>query len=197
MCTQHQSYRRIPTADAKGRTALMVELCKKHLSRFPNDRFAMIWYAMAKIQFHQYAEAEKLLRHVITLSKGDGRLIRLASIEMGHLFLEKGYFKKATLWYQRGIQSDPKYGDGYNFLGLVASKGGKLDQAETFYRKAIECPARSIDESYFNLGGVLMAKRLYKEAINCYSKAIAIDPKYTIAKKRLKDAQLALQMKNT
>ncbi len=196
MLTQHQSYRRIPAADKKELTALVVELIEDHLSRFPNDRFAMIWYAMAKIQFHQYAQAEKLLRHAITLSKGDGRLVRLASIEMGHLYREKGAFKKATLWYQRGMQSDPKYGDGYNFLGLVAFKGGHLDQAETFYRKAIKCPAHSIDESYFNLGGILLAKGRYQEAIKCYRKAIEIDPKYTIAKKRLKDALLALQLKN-
>lgn len=197
MLNQQQSYRRIADADQKGLTALVVELCEDHLRRFPDERFALIWYAMAKTQLHQYGQAEQALHRSIALCKGDRKGVRLASIQMGDLFREKGDFKKAALWYRRGLRADPKYGDGYNFLGLIAFKSGSLKQAERCYRKAIKCRARSLEEAYNNLGSILLAKRRYREAIRCFHKAIEIDPKYRIAMKHLKDAELALQIKNS
>lgn len=202
MITQQRSYKRIPSAERKGLTALVVELCEDHLRRFPGDRFALIWYAMAKRQIHQYAQAEKALRRSIALFKKDNKRVRLAgvrsaSVEMGCLLREKGDLKKASFWYRRALRADPKYGDAYIFLGDIAFNRGLLNQAEMFYRKAIICSAHSIEEAHFNLGSVLVAKRRYREAIKCYRKAIKIDPKYGIAKKRLKDAELALQLKNS
>lgn len=202
MSTQQQSYKRIPLADKKGMTALVVELCNDHFRRFPDDQFALIWYAMAKIQLSQYAQAEKALRRSIALFKKDNKRlrsvgIRSASVEMGRLFREKGGLQKASFWYWRALRADPKYGDAYIFLGDIACRRGLLNQAEEFYLKAINCSAQSIDEAHFNLGGVLLARRRYQEAIKCYRKAIEIDPKYAIAKKRLKDALLVLQLKKS
>ena len=57
--------------------------------------------------------------------------------------------------------------------------------------------AGSIDEAYFNLGGILLGRRNYLEAIKCYKEALKIDPKYQIAKERLEDAELALLMTNS
>jgi tetratricopeptide (TPR) repeat protein len=202
MLNQQRSYRRIPIAEKKGLTALVVELCEDHFRRFPDDQFALIWYAMAKIQLHQYSHAEKALLRSIALCKTDKKKVRSvgvrsASVEMGRLLREKGDLKKASFWYRRALRADPKYGDAYIFLGDIASKRGLLNQAESFYRKAINCSAQSIDEAHFNLGGVLLARRRYQEAIKCYRKAIEIDPNYVIAKKRLKDALLVLQLKKS
>ena len=195
MLNHNQSYRRIPAADQKGLTALVVELCEDHFRQFPDDRFALIWYAMAKTEFHQYDQAERALRRSLSLFRRDKRGIRLASVQMGHLFREKGDCTQAAQCYRRGLRADPKYGDGYNFLGSVLSNNGRLQQAELCYRKAIKLRAQSLDEAYYNLGGILLALSRYQEAVKCYRKAIEIDPKYAIAKKRLKDALLALQLK--
>ncbi len=194
---ESQSYRRIPIADKKGLTALVVELCEDHFHRFPDDQFALIWYAMAKIQLAQYAQAENALRRAISLSKGNGRAIRLASVQMGHLFDSKGDLKKASFWYRRGLRADPKCGGVYIYLGHIAFKGGLLDKAALFYQKAIDRSAECIDEAYFNLGGVFVAQSRYQEAIDCYRKAIEIDPKYGPAKKGMKDALLALSLKKS
>ena len=197
MLTQSQSYRRIPSANQKGLTALVIELCEDHFCRFPDDRFALIWYAMAKTELSQYSHAAKALRRFLSLCKTDRKGVRLASVQMAHLLREKGDLQKAALWYRRGLRADPKYGDGYIFLGFAAFKRGLLKQAERYYRKAIKIPAQALDEAYFNLGDILLAKKRYQEAIKCYCKAIEIDPKYRIAKKRLEDAELALQQKNS
>src|SRR5437867_13048585 len=105
MLSHHQSYRRIPAADQKGLTALVVELCEDHFRRFTDDQFALIWYAMAKIQLSQYAQAEKALRRSIALFKNATKKVRSAgvrsaSVEMGRLLREKGDLKKASFWYR-------------------------------------------------------------------------------------------------
>lgn len=168
MLSRHQSYVRIVAADQKGLTAVVIELCENHFRRFADARFTLIWYAMAKIQFHQYTQAEKALRRSIALFKKDKKGVRSASVQtgllaasmkMGDLFRQKGDLKKAALWYRRGLQADPKYGDAYSSLGHVASKGGLLNEAERLYRMAISCSAQTIEEAHCNLGSVLVAKR--------------------------------------
>lgn len=202
MLSHNQSYRRISAAHQKGMTALVVELCEDHFRRFPDDRFALIWYAMVKIQHSQYAQAEEALRRAIELFQKDNKRVRSAggrsaAVEMGRLFREKGDLKKASFWFQRALRADPRYGDAYIFLGDIAFKSGRLNHAEKLYRKAIDHSACSVDEAYFNLGGLFIARRRYREAIQCYRRAIKIDPRYAIAKKRLNDALLALELKNS
>lgn len=193
---QQQSYKRIPAADCKGQTALVVELCKKHLSQFPDDGLAWVWYAMAKTRLHRFDDAEKAIRRAISLCKGQKRMLGIAFLEMGNLFEAKGDFKAAAAWYRRALGANPSR-DYYIYLGVVASKRGLMKQAESNYRRALKQPDCCVEEAYFNLGGVLVAKRRYREAINCYRKAIEIDPKYGLAKKRLMDAKLALRLKNS
>ncbi len=195
MITQKQSYDRISAAYEKGLTALVVELCEVHFRQFPTEQFALIWYAMAKTDLSQYAQAEKMLLRAISLFKGDNRVLGLAYKQMGTLSEAKGDLPGAAAWHRRALRVNPER-DYHIFLGHIAFKRGLLNQAEAHYRKSIQHPASIVEEAYSNLGGVLVARRRYREAIKCYRKSLQLDPKYGngIAKKRLKDAKLALQL---
>jgi protein O-GlcNAc transferase len=194
--TQQQSLKRITAAEKKGLTALVVELCEGHLRSFPDDRFALLWFAMAKTELSQYSQSEKAIRRAISLGRRNKRFLALAFKQMGSLSDARGDLKSAGAWYRRALRANPKY-DYCIYLGHVAFKQGLLKKAESYYRKAIKHPASCVDEAYFNLGGVLLAKRRYQEAIKCYRKALKIDPNYGIAKKRLEDAELALRFRNS
>ena len=196
MITEKQSYDRIVAAHGKGLTALVVEMCEVHFRHFPNDRFALIWYAMAKTDLAQYAQAEKAIRRFISLWKGNGLFLGVAYKQMGTLSDARGDLRAAAVWYQRALQTNPKL-DFYAFLGHVAFNRGLLNQAEAYYRKSIKHPASCVEEAWFNLGGVLVARRRYREALKCYRKALKLDPQYGIAKKRLRDTELALQLKDS
>jgi tetratricopeptide (TPR) repeat protein len=65
------------------------------------------------------------------------------------------------------------------------------------YRCALKSSEGDLDKAYFNLGGILLGKRNYSEAIKCYQEALKIDPKYKIAKERLDDTKLALLLMNS
>ena len=151
---------------------------------------------MAKIKLAEYSQAEKAIRRAISLCKGDKRFLGIAFKQMGDLSDAKGDLKTAAVWYRRALEANPKR-DYYIYLGHVAFRRGLLKQAEAHYRKATSHPVRCADEAYFNLGCVLVAKRRYREAVICYRKALKIDPKYRIARKRLRDAELALQSKGS
>jgi len=190
-----RSYKRIPAAYDKELFALAVELSEKYLHQLPDDYFAWMWYAMAKTKLCRYDDAEKAVRRAMSLWQY-GKL-EIALRQMGDIFKAKGELKKAKLWYRRAALRDPKGTHYHIYLGDLAFGQGHLRQAELHFRRAVKCRKSPVEEAYYNLGGVLLAKKRYTEAIACYRKAIQIDSKYTLAKKRLKDAQLAVHLKNS
>lgn len=194
MPNQHRSFQRICSADRKGLTALVVELCKKHLRLFPDYGPAWLRYGIANVELARYDDAEKAICRAISACPKEK--LRIPFAQMGHLFEAKGEFKKAVFWYRRASRLDPENADYHIFLGSVASKQGRLSRAEFHFRRAIKCPDGCMDEAYFNLGGIMLGKGHYDQAVDCYRRALKIDPDYAKAKKRLKDAELALRMRN-
>ena len=185
------SYNQIPLAFDRGQIAVVVELCKKRLRNLPNDGFVWLWYGMAQTELARYAEAEKAIRRAIKLCP---QALPNAYVQMGHIFKAKGEPKRAVLWYRKALKHKPNDASYHIYLGSNAFNQGLLGQAEAHYRRALKCSEGSLDEAHFNLGGVLLARRNYPEAVKCYQEALKIDPKYKIAKKRLEDAKLALLM---
>jgi tetratricopeptide (TPR) repeat protein len=195
MDNSRESLHQISLAWDRGQTAVVVELCKKHLSKFSKDGFAWLWHAMAQIDLARYGEAEKAIRKSIKLLPQ--KVVAIAYVQMGHLFKAKGDFKHAAFWYRKASNRKPQNATYHIFLGSNAFKFGMLKQAEAHYRRALKCSGDCLDEAHFNLGGILLGKRNYSEAIKCYREALKIDPKYSIAKERLDDAELALLMMNS
>lgn len=190
-----ESFNQIHLADNRGQVAVVVELCKKHLSKFPKHGPAWLHYGMAQVQLARYAEAEKAIQQAIIFCPK--KALPIAHGQMGHLLEAKGDFKQAAIWYHRASKHRPNDATFHIFLGSNAFKRGLLKQSEAHYRRALKCSEGCLDEAYFNLGGILLGKRNYSEAIKCYQEALKIDPKYKIAKERLDDAKLALLLENS
>ena len=195
MDNSKQSFDQIRLADDRGQTAVVVELCKKHLRKFPKHGLAWLYFGMAQCDLAKYATAEKAICRAIMLCPP--RALPFAYSEMGHLFQAKGDFKKAAFWYRKAVKRKPQDATYHIFLASNAFKGGFLKRSEAIYHRALKCSEGCLDEAYFNLGGVLLGARKYSEAIKCYEEALKIDPKYKIAKVRLDDAKLALLLANT
>lgn len=196
MISQRQSRNRIVSASNKNLTALDVALCEQHLRHFRSDAMVLVWLAMGKTVFGQYKQAEKSLRRAINLAKGRPRLLGMALMELGALCGERGDFKAAATWYRRALAANPD-AEVQIFLGHIAFKRGYLTTAEAHYRRSIAKEKNCPEEAYFNLGGIMVATNRHEEALQCYRRALEIDPKYTKAKLRLRDTILALQLKET
>ncbi len=188
------SLNQITLAYDRGQAAVVVELCKKHLRKFPKDGFGWLYYGMVQTDLFRYAVAERALRRGITCCPKN--VLLTGYTRLGNLFREKGNYKRATAWYRRAMKQKPQDATYHIFLADNAFKFGFLKQAEKHFRNALKCTEGNVDEAYFNLGGILLGRREYPEAIKCYREALKIDPKYQIARKRLEDAELALLMVN-
>ncbi|MBI3851538.1 MAG: tetratricopeptide repeat protein [Verrucomicrobia bacterium] len=191
-----ESFNQICLADDRGQVAVVVELCKKHLRKF-QKRGSFVWLLYGKTQgeLARYTEAEKAIRRAITLCPQ--KALPIAYAQMGHLFQAKGDFKQAAFWYRKALVHNPRDATWHIFLASNAFRRGLLKQSEAYYRRALKCSEGCLDEAYFNLGGILLGKRDYAEAIKCYQEALKIDPKYKIAKERLDDAKLASLLENS
>ena len=190
-----ESFNQIQLADDRGQTAVVVELCKKHLRKFPKHGLAWLHYGMAQVALARYPEAEKAIQRAIVFCPQ--KALPIAYSQMGHLFRAKGDFKLAAHWYRKALNRNPKDATYHIFLASITFKRGALKQSESYYRRALKCSDGCLDEACFNLGGILLGRRNYAEAIKCYQEALKIDPKYKIARERLDDAKLALLIANS
>ena len=190
-----QSFDQIRLADDRGQTAVVVELCKKHLQQFPKHGIAWLYFGMAQCDLARYAAAEKSIRRAITLCPE--KALPIAYSRLGHLFQAKGDLKQAEFWYRKAVKRKPQDATYHIFLASNAFKCGFLKKSAAIYNRALKCSEGCLEEACFNLGGILLGQRKYSEAIKCYEEALKIDPKYKIAKTRLDDARLALSLANT
>ena len=195
MDDSNESFNQIRLADDRGQVAVVVELCKKHLRKFPKDGPAWLYYGIGQVELARYSEAEKAIRRAIVFCPQ--KALPIAYSQMGHLFRAKGEFKQAVHWYRKALDRNPKDATYHIFLASIIFKRGALKQSESYYRRALKCSEGCLDEAYLNLGGILLGQRNYSEAIKCYQEALKIDPKYKIAKERLDDAKLALLIANS
>jgi tetratricopeptide (TPR) repeat protein len=192
MDERKDNFNQIRLADDRNQVAVAIELCRKHLRKFPKHGPAWLSYGMALVALARYAEAEKALRRALKLCPA--KSLSIPYLQMGNLEEARGNFKKAAVWYRKATKHSPEDATFYIYLGHNASKRGLHKQSEAHFRRALNCSEGCLEEAYFNLGGVLLGRRNYPEAIKCYREALKIDPKYNIARERLEDAELALLM---
>ncbi len=188
-------FNQIRLAEDRGQTAVVIELSRQHLRKFPKDGPAWLRYGMAQVEFANYGEAERAIRRAIKLCPANS--LAIPYLQMGNLDEAKGDFKRAGAWYRKAAKLRPLDATFHNYLGSNAFKRGLHKQSETHFRRALKCIEGPVEEAYFNLAGILVSRRNYAEAIKCCREALRLDPKYKIAKEKLDEAELALLMVNS
>ena len=117
--------------------------------------------------------------------------IELCATAEAHTFLGwaysfQGRFDDAIQECHRAIHLDPDFGNPYNDIGSYLIEKGKFDEAIPWLQKAIL--AKRYDSycyPHYNLGRVYEKKGNWFRAIDCYQKALASNPGYTLAQKAI------------
>ncbi len=188
---RQSSFRHVLAAEHKELTALFIERSKIHLRRFPDHGVAWMRYGRALVEVACYRKATQAHQNAIRHCPADK--LHAPYRQMGFLCEAMGRYREAEEWFCKAADLKPDVADYLVYAGHVSSKAGALQRAEGYYRRAAECREGAFEEVWFNLGGVLLGQERYREARDCYCKALSIDPKYRIAKKRLKDVELLLK----
>lgn len=188
--TLRRAWRQIMQAHNLGLTALVVERCRKSLALDPEHGATWAMLGSAFVDLARYSDAASALRKALALVPRVWR--RIVFWQSGRLDHARGDFLSAISWFRKAARLKPRDGIYWSMGAHSASAMGNHRLAEKLLRKALTCTDGCPDEYWFNLGAALLAQDRWEEARECYLKAIAIDPKYGIAKKRLEDVELAL-----
>lgn len=187
------SAKRIRKFDSADQFAAVLELCLSHFEEYPDH--APVWATLGRtyVTFARYRDAEEALTKALVLAPKERR--HLIYWQFGHLEEARGNRKLAMDWHRKAARLKPEDASSFIYCGSISYSEGKLKQSANYHRRATECNEGMIDEAWLNLGGALLAQGQLEKARNCYQKAITIDPKYRLAKKRLKDVELAIKLR--
>jgi len=150
----------------------------------------LITYACNLTSLAQYSAAETALDRAAPLAPKERLHFVLA--QRGHLLEAKGDFVGAEELFMQAHKLNPDDATYLIFAGSAAFRRGDIDHAQKLAGKAADCSEGCLDEAWFNLGGYLLSAKRYRDAADCYRKALEIDPKYEIARERLEDVELIL-----
>lgn len=180
----------VAAADEKGQIGYTRYLCERFLEDHPDHGPTLIRYASSLISLAQYDAAEAALD--LAQSKVPAKYLHLVLAQRGHLLEAKGDFPNAERLFMEAHRLDPIDANYLIYAAAVAFRRGDIDSAQKLASQATDCTDGCIDEAWFNLGGHFLSDKRYRDAADCYRKALEIDPDYQIARERLEDVELII-----
>jgi tetratricopeptide (TPR) repeat protein len=190
--TKKERLEQIRNADDRDEIGYVRFLCERFLCDYPHHTATYARLARQLISLFQYEQAEDALERGERSAPKERQHFFVGL--RGHLLLAQGKFEAAEKMFltAHDLELDDDRAEYLIMAGSVAHSRGDLKRAEFLFRMASECEDGPIDEAFFNLGGVLLAEKRFQEAVDCYERALEIDPECEIARDRLKDVQLIL-----
>jgi tetratricopeptide (TPR) repeat protein len=186
-----ESLQLILDADQRGHPALIIELARRYLALWPDDRHALRFYADALTSIARYSEARDAYEKAITLAETEEQRGSLYSA-LGHLAAARAEVAEAERWYRRAITARPQDAGPRIYLGALFATLGRLDEAGVLHEEATGLTEGAIDEAWLNLGFIRRARGDYVGALDCFRRSLAIDPLQTDAQDALLDIEQVL-----
>jgi len=118
-----------------------------------------------------YEAAEKNYIEVLSMDKTDTDAYRgLATI-----YYDRKDYTHAKQVLEHLLKIDSLDEQAYSFLGLIARQQGNLKEAERNYLDCLSINSKGADH-YFDLGEVYVSMSALDKAIQCFAKALDIEP---------------------
>ncbi|MDD5630180.1 MAG: tetratricopeptide repeat protein, partial [Elusimicrobia bacterium] len=131
--------------------------------------------AREAVAMHDYARAESLLKEVIASDPSND----VALNELGVLYRRQHKLPQAIQAFARSVRLAGKHiagsGDAASGLGRVYVQEGRLQDAETAFRKALQIKPRD-DKARFELAEFYRGQGRLAEAQRYYKEALELDP---------------------
>lgn len=109
---------------------------------------------------------------------------------LGWTYSFQGQLEAAIEQCRKAIEVDPDFGNPYNDIGAYMIELRRFDEAIPWLERALEARRyASFHFPWFNLGRVYLAKDQYSRAIECFERALSIDPGYELADDAIRSAR--------
>ncbi|MDJ0746695.1 MAG: tetratricopeptide repeat protein [Xenococcaceae cyanobacterium MO_167.B27] len=96
---------------------------------------------------------------------------------LGSLYARQKEWDLAISYYQKAIKLNPNFAGAYRNLARALTKAGKSEAATEYWLRAIELEAQGVKaDEYLQLGSNLIQQGKVKSAVNCYRRAIQLQP---------------------
>ncbi|HKA32484.1 MAG TPA: tetratricopeptide repeat protein [Candidatus Binatia bacterium] len=113
---------------------------------------------------------------------------------LGWTYSFQGKYEDAIAECQKAIAVDPEFGNPYNDIGAYLIGLGRLDEAIPWLERATRARRyEAYHYPHFNLGRVYLSKGMLKKALEEFQQALAIEPKYTLARQAIDAVEQQLQ----
>jgi protein O-GlcNAc transferase len=137
---------------------------------------------IAQIEFDERTLAEQSFRRAVELKP----TLVVALVSLANVLKDTERAAEAEAFYRRALELDPHADNAaYNFTDVLL-KLDRPDEAEAFSRQTLASNPRSV-MNHFTLGNILMGRNIGNigEALDCYRRAIEIDPGCEVAHSNL------------
>lgn len=105
---------------------------------------------------------------------------------LGWAYSFQGRYEAAIEECEAAIRVDPDFGNPYNDIGAYLIEKGQFDEAIPWFEQAMQAKRyESPAFPHLNLGRVYERKRQWDQALECYQKALLLNPDYALAKRAL------------
>lgn len=105
---------------------------------------------------------------------------------LGWTYHFQGRIDDAIKECKKAIQLDPDFGNPYNDIGAYLIEKGEPDAAIPWLEQATRATRyQSYHYAHYNLGRAYLAQELYNRARECFHRALALAPNYTLAQDAL------------
>ncbi|MFQ5927222.1 MAG: tetratricopeptide repeat protein [Terriglobia bacterium] len=105
---------------------------------------------------------------------------------LGWTYHFQGKLDAAIAQCKKAIQLDPDFGNPYNDIGAYLIEKGEPDAAIPWLEEATRAKRyQSYHFAHYNLGRAYLAQDLYNRARECFHRALALAPDYTLAQDAL------------
>ena len=167
----HPSYHKahvmlVPLLFKLNRTNEAIQATHQAIDRNPKNQDMALSLFITLFNQEQYAEAEQVYRHYLTLNSQDSN----AHFYQGALAFAQGRYEETILNLQRAIKNAPENTDAHLYLAQALEKVGKSQEAMHAYRRVLALdphnkspttaskPTRPLPPNRFSSGVILHAR---------------------------------------
>ncbi len=106
---------------------------------------------------------------------------------LGWTYGMMGKLEEAIAECHRAIVRDPDYGNPYNDIGVYLMQQGKLEEAVTWLKKAMQALRYDHPEfPHVNMATIYEMRGLWPLALEAYQRALSLRPGYKVAKEGIR-----------
>ncbi|MCU0573960.1 MAG: tetratricopeptide repeat protein [Syntrophobacteraceae bacterium] len=108
--------------------------------------------------------------------------------KVAEAFMEANHYAEAEELFVKLLKLSPEEVETYNRLGIALRRQGKYDEAEAYYRMALESHPHN-PVIHYNLGVLQFSRQEKENARNSLLEAVRLDPGFTRAREVLRQVE--------